>query len=105
LASSRDTDIKGWYKRASILGVIFTETDTINTATLREMFYQRLRAHLAEAQIDALRISFHTYPEDESSAMKGSEEFTFYHDYLETEQSKISPLKTPLAVMAGKDAY
>jgi hypothetical protein len=104
--SSRDTDIKGWYKRASIVGVIFAEMDTIDTATLREIFYQRLRAHLTEAQIDAVRISFHTYPDDESPAMKvGSEGFTFSHDYLETERSKISPLKTPLAVMAGKAAY
>jgi hypothetical protein len=80
LAVSRDTDIMGWYKRASILGVIFTETDTIKTATLREMFYQRLRARLTEAQLYALELSIHTYPNDRSPALPGSRQgLSFEH--------------------------
>jgi hypothetical protein len=72
LAVSRDTDIMGWYKRASILGVIFTESDTISTTTLREILYRRLRARLTKAQVDALDLSIHTYPSDRSPAIPGS---------------------------------
>jgi hypothetical protein len=86
---SRETDIKGWYRRASVLGVIFTETDNIDTKTLSEKIYQRLRAHLTKAQVDAIHISFHTYPVDESAAIPESPgDFTFYPDFHK-ERSKM----------------
>jgi hypothetical protein len=84
-AVSRDTDIIGWYKRASVLGVIFTETDTISTATLRGMFYQRLRARLTEAQFNALDLSIQTYPDDGMTAIAGSMQgLSFEHLYQKT---------------------
>ena len=83
----RDTDIKGWYRRASTLGVIFTETDHIDLEILLEKIYRSLRAHLTEPQVAAMRISFHRYPDDENSAMPDTPgEFTFYPDYLEKER-------------------
>ncbi len=86
---SRETDIKGWYRRASTLGVIFTETADIDTDTLREKIYRRLHAQLTEAQVDAIQISFHTYPDDGSPAIPGSPSgFTFYPDCHEKERSK-----------------
>jgi hypothetical protein len=71
-ASSRDTDIKGWYRRASVFGVIFTETENIESGTLREKIYKRLRAYLTKPQADAVQISFHTYPDNGSFATTGS---------------------------------
>jgi lipopolysaccharide/colanic/teichoic acid biosynthesis glycosyltransferase len=86
---NRETDIKGWYRHASILGVIFTETDDIDTDTLREKIYRRLHAQLTEAQANAIRISFYTYPDDGSSALPGKPgEFTFYPDRVKNERSK-----------------
>jgi GGDEF domain-containing protein len=88
--SSRDTDIKGWYRLASALGVIFTETDTIDAKTLREKIYERLRAHLTKPQVDAVHISFHAYPDDGSSAITGGHgDFIFYPDFHK-ERSKIT---------------
>jgi hypothetical protein len=76
--SSRDTDIKGWYRRASMLGVIFTETDNINSGTLREKIYKRLHARLTKLQADAVQISFHTYPDNGSLSIPGgSRDFMF----------------------------
>ena len=69
--SSRDTDIKGWYRRASMLGVIFTETDNIDSGTLREKIYKRLHARLPKPQADAVQISFHRYPENGRVSIPG----------------------------------
>lgn len=86
---NRETDIKGWYRRPSTLGVIFTETDDIDTEALREKIYRRLHTLLTEAQVAAIQISFHTYPDDGSSAIPSSPgDFTFYPDRLEKERSK-----------------
>jgi hypothetical protein len=85
----RDTDIKGWYRRASVLGVIFTETDNAESETLREKIYRRLRAYLTDAQVDAIQISFRRYPDDGISAISGSpENFALHADRLEKEQSQ-----------------
>ncbi len=76
--SSRDTDIKGWYRRASVFGVIFTETDNIDSGTLREKIYKRLHARLAKPQADAVQISFYRYPENGSvSIPDGTRDFMF----------------------------
>lgn len=81
---NRETDIKGWYRDASTLGVIFTETDIIETDTLNDKVYQRLHAQLTEEQIDTINISFHTDPSDGNSAMPGSPgDFTVHRDCLE----------------------
>ncbi len=86
---NRETDIKGWYRRPSTLGVIFTETDDIDTETLRDKIYRRLHTLLTKAQVAAIQISFLKYPDDGSSAIPGSPgDFTFYPDRLEKERSK-----------------
>jgi lipopolysaccharide/colanic/teichoic acid biosynthesis glycosyltransferase len=85
----RETDIKGWYRRSSILGVIFMETKNIDTAALRDKIYKKIRVQLTGEQIEAIRITFYTYPEDGSSALPGKPgEFTFYPDSVKKERSK-----------------
>jgi hypothetical protein len=86
---SRETDIKGWYKRSSILGVIFTETADINTDRLHEKLYQRLHALLTGEQVNAIRISFHAYPDDGDSAVQDRPAgFMFDHDRFDNERSQ-----------------
>ena len=66
--STRDTDLKGWYKAGSIIGVIFTEIGSAEDNSI----VQALSAKLTEALYDALsigeineiRLSFHIFPED-----------------------------------------
>ncbi len=85
----RETDLKGWYRRSSILGIIFTETDDIDRDVLREKIYRKLQAQLTEAQVDAIRISFYTYPDDGSAALPGKPgALTFYPDCVKKERSK-----------------
>jgi lipopolysaccharide/colanic/teichoic acid biosynthesis glycosyltransferase len=86
---NRETDIKGWYKRPSTLGVIFTETDDIDTKTLHDKIDRRLHTRLTKAQVDAIQISFHKYPDDGGSVILGSpRDFTFYPDSLKKERSR-----------------
>jgi lipopolysaccharide/colanic/teichoic acid biosynthesis glycosyltransferase len=66
--STRDTDLKGWYKAGSVIGVIFTEIGTAEddsilqalSSKLTEAFYNVLSIR----EINEIRLSFHIFPED-----------------------------------------
>jgi hypothetical protein len=64
--STRETDVRGWYREDSTLGVIFTEVDDANgptvVALLRRRIETALRESLAFEQIKPLRLSFHIFP-------------------------------------------
>jgi hypothetical protein len=91
LVFSQETHVKGWYRHASTFGVIFTEMAGIDTQTLRENIYGRLSTHLTEAQVDAIHISFHTYPEDGSSVKPDNlKDFMFHPLSLKNNELKIS---------------
>lgn len=91
---TRDTDIKGWYKNSAILGVIFTEMNSLETETLQNKIYRSLHASLSEEQLNVIRISFHRFP-DEGKPNKpgGPVTFTFYPDYPKKERSRKNALK------------
>lgn len=66
--ASRDTDIKGWYRRGHAIGVIFTEIAAAEEKTVvrflstkvTDALYDMLRV----GQINQIRLSFHVFPED-----------------------------------------
>jgi hypothetical protein len=60
----RDTDIKGWYKSAAVLGVIFTEMNSLEPETLRGKLVENLCATLAEEHLYALKINFQMFFND-----------------------------------------
>jgi len=66
--STRDTDISGWYKDNSVLGVIFTEisgpdkTSILNTISAKVA--TAVRKNLDLEQINEIQISFHFLPEE-----------------------------------------
>ena len=61
---TRDTDIKGWYRDSAVLGVIFTEMNSLETETLQKKIYASLHASLTDEQLNVIRISFHRFPDD-----------------------------------------
>src|SRR5256886_15072365 len=68
VASIRETDVAGWYKEHSALGVIFAElgpadTKSILTA-LRAKVTAALRSNLPAEALNHLHLSFHCFPED-----------------------------------------
>src|SRR5579872_7165688 len=66
--STRDTDLKGWYKDGSIIGVIFTEIG----CTEIKLIVQSLSAKLSDSlygalslpEVNQVKLSFHVFPED-----------------------------------------
>jgi len=66
--STRDTDVTGWYKNNSVVGVMFTElgVDDPNSAlsTLMTRVSETLRSNLSAKQFSQISISFHLFPEE-----------------------------------------
>jgi hypothetical protein len=66
--ASRDTDLKGWYKDGSVIGVIFTEIggteDRAIVHALSTKLTDSLYGHLSIREMNEIRLSFHVFPED-----------------------------------------
>lgn len=65
--TTRETDIKGWYKDQSVLGVIFCEIGTADGKSITNALLTKVTNALGGAlsieQIHTVRISFHMFPE------------------------------------------
>jgi len=82
--STQETDVKGWYKAGSVIGVIYTE---IGAADGRSVAYDLLSKilevlgrTLSIEQINQIRLSYHVFPEDWESG--GSADLALYPDLL-----------------------
>jgi len=66
--STRETDVTGWYKNNSIVGVMFTEfgVDDRNTilTTMMTRVSETLRNNLSAEHFGLISISFHLFPEE-----------------------------------------
>jgi len=67
-ASTRETDLGGWYKNGSVVGVICTEigTDDLNSilSALHSKVGAAFRNRLEPEQMKVIHISFHVFPDD-----------------------------------------
>lgn len=64
--SLRETDIRGWYHNNKTIGVLFTEIEYIDDAsidTLIHKIYQRFLERLDPDWIEQINISYHVFPE------------------------------------------
>lgn len=68
LATSRETDVTGWYKSNAVVGVMFTELGTGDRNSILSAMLARisetLRDNLTAEQFNQISISFHLFPED-----------------------------------------
>ena len=84
LSDFRETDIRGWYKQESIIGIIFTELDSLGHNTRDVIFGKTLTAlnsQLGPDELSKLHITFHSYPKDlENSIGSGRFDLEFKHD-------------------------
>jgi hypothetical protein len=67
-ASTRDTDVTGWYRNNSVAGVVFSEfefddRDSI-LSTMITRVSETLRSKLTLEQFNQVNVSFHVFPED-----------------------------------------
>jgi lipopolysaccharide/colanic/teichoic acid biosynthesis glycosyltransferase len=97
LASSRETDLIGWYKDGTIVGVIFTglvvkDKNSI-LGTILSRVKAMLRDELAFEQFNQVSISFHFFPDDWDPANPGRpNNSALYPDLASKRRNKRSPL-------------
>lgn len=66
----RETDVRGWYKRGSVVGIIFTELQSA-APHVRDILIRRVMARLVD-QIEPgvlfkIKVTFRMFPEDEAA--------------------------------------
>ncbi len=75
--STRETDICGWHKEGSVLGLILTEIGSSDMDIVRTTMLSKvnsiLQTYLGPSQRDNTRISFHVFPEGSDSQNGDSE--------------------------------
>jgi len=65
--TTRETDIKGWYKANSVVGVMFTEITVNDRNSVVAVMYERVVSilrHSDQKRFNQICISFHLFPED-----------------------------------------
>ena len=65
----RETDVRGWYKRGAVAGIVFTELQSA-APHVRDILIRRVMARLADqigpSVLFKIKVTFHMFPEDEA---------------------------------------
>ena len=91
--STRETDMRGWYKKRSIIGIIFTEIAEAEKNLIASAVLNRIKGHLRrslnEGRAQRIAISLHFFPEDWASRHPESEADRSLHpDLFRNDDSK-----------------
>ena len=68
----RETDFRGWYRRDSVAGIVFTDLRSVGDDTRATLFGKLMDALASRIEPDDLRkiyITFHTYPSSREDAV------------------------------------
>ena len=92
-ASTRDTDVTGWYSNDCVVGVMFTEIAAEDSASIPGTVIARvtdtLRNNLPLEQFNRVRISSHVFPERwDNDDHSGSSNPTLYPDLSQREDGR-----------------
>jgi hypothetical protein len=95
-SSIRETDIRGWYMRNSIIGILFTDLNSAGHRTREILFSKILDALSSAMRPDDLRnvyVTFHTFPKEREDAVScGRIDFECDHDRVKKNAKAILPL-------------
>ena len=91
--SIRETDIKGWYKDDSVIGVIFTEVGAADGKSVANALLTRVTGALCTVlsieQINQVKLSFHVFPEQTTgTGIGGPTDSALYPDLQKTGDPK-----------------
>jgi len=91
--SIRETDIKGWYKDNSVMGVIFTEVGAADGKSVANALLTKVTSALSTClsidQINEIKLSFHVYPEHSNeNGTTGPSDSILYPDLRQTDDPK-----------------
>jgi exopolysaccharide biosynthesis polyprenyl glycosylphosphotransferase len=102
--TTRETDIKGWYKAGTVIGIIFTEIGlaedkSVATALLTKVT-NALASTLSIEQINEVKLSFHVFPEQsDEQGRRGPTDTALYPDL----RRKSDPKKASRLVKRSMD--
>lgn len=85
--STRETDVKGWYKDGSVFGVIFTEIGQAENAGAIKVLANKVTTALCSSlrndDVSDIRLSFHVYPgESVEAGDDDPPDLTLYPDQI-----------------------
>ena len=110
-SSFRDTDFRGWYMRESVIGIVFTELDSVGPDT-RATLFGKMQASLAsQMNPEALKkiyVTFHTFPSSHEDAVScGRFGMEYFPDMTDQHARMRSPSKVKrlLDIMGGFAAF
>ena len=90
--STRETDIRGWYREDSVVGVILTEFGSADMHSALDTVFCKvnsaLRVNLGTGQMNEVHISFHVFPDDLGAQGGGSADIRLYPDFLQEDEAK-----------------
>ena len=102
-ASTRETDVPGWYKNGCVVGVMFTEIALGDRGTIVSTMIARLseilRNQLSLEQFNRVSVSFHLFPEDWEEGRKQPSNPVLYPDLSKQAEAK----RLPGALKRGMD--
>ena len=91
-ASTRATDIPGWYKNNCVVGVMFTEIAVDDRGSIVSTMIARLseilRDHLSLEQFSRVSVSFHLFPDDWEGGHKHPSNPVLYPDLAKQADAK-----------------
>lgn len=67
-AGIRETDVRGWYRKGRVIGVLFTELESACVAVREKIFAKLLLSLAAEIDrqdLEKIDVTFHAFPEDQ----------------------------------------
>jgi hypothetical protein len=75
IATKRETDLVGWYKRGAILGIIFTEVNHEGETPITETLHTKMETafvkRLGRDRASKIAISLHVFPESWDMSSSG----------------------------------
>ena len=92
-SSTRETDIKGWFKNNHIIGAIFTEINGTDKNSIKQKVINNLCSILDVEQVNKIEITCYLFPEEWDKQKPGSlPDLNFYQDLLKRNSSKKNSL-------------
>jgi exopolysaccharide biosynthesis polyprenyl glycosylphosphotransferase len=91
-AGIRETDVRGWYRKGRVIGVLFTELESASRAVREKIFAKLLLSLAAEIDrqdLEKIDVTFHVFPEDQDKGNgngNGHFNMKLYKDLLESER-------------------
>lgn len=91
-ASTRETDVAGWYKADRVVGLMFTEIGVEDRRTIVSTMIARLsdilKNRLSLEQFSQVSVSFHLFPEDWDQDSRKPSNPVFYPDLSKRDQTR-----------------